>query len=251
MKKTTRNLSLVCLLFLLLLPSLALADAVSQVNGKAEGVVASVDGDSAFMALGSATVPLHPQLGAQVDAAFGKLDSENLLGVGLHLFTRDPQQYLLGGVVSYTENNDFDMYRYGVEGEYYYGPYTLSAVVGQQNGDVDSNGYGAIDFSWYPNDEFMVQAGVSFADSDDTKGHVGGEYMFQPNLAGFADLAIGNEDYEHALAGVRYYFGAMKPLLQKHREDDPANNLLSGAIQALNSFRNAVVSAGTTGGETF
>jgi hypothetical protein len=223
----------------LLVPSQALADAVSQVNGKAEGIVASVDGDSAFVALGSTTVPLHPQLGAQVDAAFGKLDSENLLGVGLHLFTRDPQFYLLGAIVSYTENNDRDMYRYGVEGDYYYGPYTFSAIFGQQNGDVDSNGFGAVDFNWYPNDEFMVQAGVSVADSDDRKGHIGGEYMFQPNLAGFADLAIGNQDYEHALAGVRYYFGAMKPLQQKHREDDPANNLLTGTIQALNSFRAA------------
>lgn len=226
----------------LLVPSQALADAVSQVNGKAEGIVASVDGDSAFVALGSATVPLHPQLGTQVDAAFGKLDSENLLGVGLHLFTRDPQFYLLGAVISYTENNDFDMYRYGVEGEYYYGPYTVSAVFGQQNGDVDSNGFGAVDFSWYPNDEFMVQAGVSFADSDDTKGHIGGEFLVRPNIAAFADIGFGVEDYEHAIGGIRYYFGVEKSLQQKHREDDPENNLLTGAIQALNSFRAASVS---------
>ncbi|HKI50460.1 MAG TPA: hypothetical protein VJ995_00150 [Geothermobacteraceae bacterium] len=237
MKKLNRNLLFVCLLILLLTPSLVLAEAVSQVNGKAEGVVASLDGDSAFVALGSASVPIHPQLGAQVDTAFGKLDSENLFGFGLHLFTRDPQFYLLGAIVSYTENDDFDMYRYGVEGEYYYGPYTVSAILGLQNGDVDSNGFGAVDFNWYPNDEFMVQAGVSFADSDDTKGHIGGEFLVRPNVAAFADLAIGVEDYEHALAGIRYYFGDAKPLLQKHREDDPSNNLLTGTIQALNSFR--------------
>jgi hypothetical protein len=241
MKKTSQGLLFGYLIVLLLVPSMAHADAVAVPNGKAEGIVASMDGDSAFMALGSASFPIHPQLGAQVDAAFGKLDSENLLGVGLHLFARDPQLYLLGGIISYTEDNDVDMYRYGVEGEYYYGPYTLSAVVGQQNGDVDSNGFGAVDFSWYPSDELMVQAGVSFADSDDTKGHIGGEFLFRPNLAVFADLGVGVEDYEHALAGIRYYFGLNKPLLQKHREDDPANNLLTGAIQTLNSFRNAIV----------
>lgn len=237
MKKLNRNLLFVCLLILMLIPSLALADAVSQVNGKAEGVVASLDGDSAFVVLGSASVPIHPQLGAQVDTAFGKLDSENLFGFGLHLFTRDPQFYLLGAIVSYTENDDFDMYRYGVEGEYYYGPYTVSAILGLQNGNVDSNGFGVVDFSWYPNNEFMVQAGVSFADSDDTKGHIGGEFLVRPNIAAFADIGFGVEDYEHALAGVRYYFGYAKPLLQKHREDDPTNNLLNGAIQSLNSFR--------------
>jgi len=229
-----------CLLTLLLIPSLALADAVSYPNGKAEGIVASIDGDSAFMALGSASFPIHPMLGGQVDAAFGKLDSENLLGVGLHLFARDPQLYLLGGNVSYTENNDADMYRYAAEGQYYYGPYTLSALLGIQNGDVDGNGFGAIDFSWYPNDELMVQAGASIADNDDAKGHIGGEFLVRPNLAAFADLAVGVEDYEHAYAGVRYYFGEIKPLLQKHREDDPANSLLTGAIQALNSFRVAI-----------
>jgi len=236
MTKVTRYLA-IGLLLTLLIPALAAANSVSQVNGKAEGVVASIDGDSAFMALGSASVPIHPQLGGQVDTAFGKLDSENLFGVGLHLFTRDPQFYLLGAVISYTENNDSDMYRYGVEGEYYYGPYTVSAVFGQQNGDVDSNGFGAVDFNWYPNDEFMVQAGVSFADSDDRKGHIGGEFLVRPNIAAFADIGFGVEDYEHAIGGIRYYFGNDKSLQQKHREDDPANNLLTGAIQALNSFR--------------
>jgi hypothetical protein len=241
MLKTTHLIVFAGLLTLLLIPSLALANAVSFPNGKAEGVVASIDGDSAFMALGSASFPIHPQLGGQVDAAFGKHDSENLLGVGLHLFTRDPQLYLLGGVISYTEDNDADMYRYAAEGQYYYGPYTLSALVGQQNGDVDSNGFGGVDFNWYPNDELMLQAGVSFADSDDSKGHIGGEFLVRPNLAAFADLAIGVEDYEHAYAGIRYYFGEIKPLLQKHREDDPANSLLTGAIQALNSFRAAAL----------
>lgn len=236
MTKVTRYLA-IGLLLTVLIPALAAANSVSQVNGKAEGVVASIDGDSAFMALGSASVPIHPQLGGQVDTAFGKLDSENLFGVGLHLFTRDPQFYLLGAVISYTENNDSDMYRYGVEGEYYYGPYTVSAVFGQQNGDVDSNGFGAVDFNWYPNDEFMVQAGVSFADSDDRKGHIGGEFLVRPNIAAFADIGFGVEDYEHAIGGIRYYFGNDKSLQQKHREDDPANNLLTGAIQALNSFR--------------
>lgn len=237
MPTITCKLATVCLLTLLLAPSPILAAAVSQVNGKAEGVVASIDGESAFVALGSASLPIHPQVGAQIDGAFGKLDSDNLFGVGLHLFTRDPEQYLLGGIISYTENDDADMYRYGIEGEYYYGAYTLSALLGQQNGDIDSNGFGAFDFSWYTSHDFMLQAGVSFADSDDRKAHIGGEFLFRPNLAAFADLAIGVEEYEHALAGVRYYFGTAKPLLQKHREDDPANNLLTGAIQALNSFR--------------
>ena len=45
MKKATLNLLYLCLFSVLLMPSLSLADAVSQVNGKAEGVVASIDGD--------------------------------------------------------------------------------------------------------------------------------------------------------------------------------------------------------------
>jgi hypothetical protein len=45
MLKTTHLIFFAGLLTLLLIPSLALANAVSFPNGKAEGVVASIDGD--------------------------------------------------------------------------------------------------------------------------------------------------------------------------------------------------------------
>jgi hypothetical protein len=43
--------------------------------------------------------------------------------------------------------------------------------------------------------------------------------------------------------GLRYYFGADKSLVKRHREDDPRNNVVGGALQALGSIVEAAASA--------
>jgi hypothetical protein len=40
-------------------------------------------------------------------------------------------------------------------------------------------------------------------------------------LALTAEYARGSHSYDHALFGIRFYFGKNKPLIDRHRQDDP------------------------------
>ena len=50
------------------------------------------------------------------------------------------------------------------------------------------------------------------------------ELEYQTPLRGLAltgEVARGDHGYDHWLLGVRYYFGAKKSLMDRHRQDDP------------------------------
>lgn len=213
-------------------PALA-APAVSGVNGKVEGIYGNVDSSETKAGAASLSVPLCNAAGAQLDGAFGEIGDDQVKGVGLHLFTRDPAAYLLGLVGSYAELESIALERYALEGEAYVGPVTLVAILGHQSGDVDDSAFGSLDLRWYPVENLMVVAGGSFADSDQAKAHIGAEYQLVAGLSAFADFASGESDYDHALFGAKYYFGAEKSLQRRHREDDPSNTVLGGLIQGL------------------
>ncbi|ABA88066.1 hypothetical protein Pcar_0809 [Syntrophotalea carbinolica DSM 2380] len=232
-------------LFLTLFAGTAMAQgpAVSALNGKTEVFGGSVDGDGAIIGAGSVSVPLGDLLGLQLDGAWGELDGDDeISGMGLHLFARDPSRYLLGFNISHAELEDFEMRRYALEGEYYAGRFTLAALGGLQEGDVDDAGFGSLDLRWYPLDDLKLELGGSIAD-DDERVHLGAEYQVVAGLAVFVDGALGDDDYDHVLAGARYYFGAQKPLIRRHREDDPANNIVAGLLQSLGSISDAASSS--------
>lgn len=211
----------------LALPSLSLADAISAPNGKVEGVYGNMDGDHTKVVSGSASLPLGAMMGTQFDAIYGEIGStDQIKGLGLHLFTRDPQSHLLGLAVSYVDYDGTQFERYALEGEYYFGPFTAEALLGHQTGDIDDAAYGILDLAWYPADNLRLVIGGTFADSDQTQGHIGVELQAAGGLALFAEAAIGKKNYEHALMGLRYYFGNQKSLIKRHREDDPKNRLL-------------------------
>ena len=215
--------------------ALAQGPAVSAPNGKIEALGGSLDGDSTKALAGSLSVPMGDLVGVQIDGAYGELDNDDkLIGIGLHLFVRDPSQYLLGLNVIHVELEDTEMRRYALEGEYYMGPFSLTAMLGQQEGDVDDAGFGSLDLRWYPLDDLMLEVGGSIADSDEML-HLGAEYQALAGLSVFADLATGDDDYDHVLVGARYYFGTQKPLIRRHREDDPANNLVTKLLLGLDN----------------
>ena len=47
----------------------------------------------------------------------------------------------------------------------------------------------------------------------------------------FANASTGDNDYNHAIGGIRYYFGKQKSLIERHRKDDPPNLLFVGASE--------------------
>jgi hypothetical protein len=226
------------------LPGAAKADgpAVSAPNAKISGAGGAVDDTGAGIAAGSLTLPVGERYGFQVDAAGGVVDGDGFGGVGAHLFWRDPDQALLGAIVSYSEWDHSDVTRLGVEGELYLGQFSVLARGGYQFGDYegddgdDSGGFGAAELRWYVTDNFVIGGGVG-QDDDKTRGIFAAEFQpgfaAVPGLSFFAEGEVGEDDYYAALVGLRYYFADPKSLKDRHRKDDPLLNLVRDSLYVL------------------
>lgn len=228
-------------------PSAAKADgpAVSAPNAKISGSGGSFDGDGGGIVAGSLTLPVGEQFGFQFDAAGGVVDGDGLYGVGGHLFWRDPDQGLAGIIGSYTDLDDRDVTRLGVEGELYLGQFSILARGGYQFGDyVDDDGvlddnegaFGAAELRWYATENFVLGGGVG-QDDDRTRGIFGAEFQpgfaAAPGLSFFADGVVGENDYQAVLVGLRYYFGETKSLIDRHRRDDPTTNVVTDSLHVV------------------
>ena len=234
MKKLFFVALLASLLFTLSTHALATEPAVSKLNGRAEVLLGDADvigsGNDIWNISGNVAIPVTKTIGTQVDLGFGELDvgpvDADLTNYGLHLFTRNPELGLAGIFASRLEVEDLDIDQIGVEGEFYSGPMTIAALLGHRDTDFDDDLIGSLDLRWYPMDELMLEVGASFIESN-KKLHLGAEYQLLQSLAsytdlafsGYADLAVGNDDYDHALIGLRAYFGSPKNLTKRHRED--------------------------------
>ncbi len=240
---------------LLVAPLAAHGQAVSALNGKLslEGGVAGIDGrdKAAGIASGSFSLPIGTSFGLQVDGTAGASYGGFNGGAGGQLFWRNPQSGLLGLTGSYSKVRDTAWARLGGEGEFYLSSFTLAAQAGYQFADrghqfsdfssyrVKSGFYGGGDISLYATPDFMLTVGGGNY-AGDWSGRGGVEW--QPGITGwngmafFAHGALGESGYYQALAGVRFYFGADKPLMRRHREDDPVNRLDEGLIAERSGF---------------
>jgi hypothetical protein len=212
--------------------------AVSGLNGKidARGGYYKTEADNtkefAGFVTGAIAAPLGQQFGIQVDGGAGIAGGSAYWGGGGHLFWRDPTVGLLGVYGQYGEYKNADALRLGVEGEAYFGKFSLGGNVGYQWGSdsrrvaVDDGVVAGVNLKFYVTDNFMLRAGGGI---DTGKGFGKAGFEFQPGFAAlpglsvFADAGGGGNDHFFALAGIRYYFGDNKTLIRRHREDDPDN----------------------------
>ncbi|MGE0152791.1 MAG: hypothetical protein AB7R90_09235 [Reyranellaceae bacterium] len=211
--------------------------AVSGVNAKidARGGYFKSEADStrnfAGFVTGAVTMPLGQQFGFQVDGGAGIAGGGDLYwGGGGHLFWRDPTVGLFGVYGQYGEYKNASASRLGVEGEAYFGRFTLGGNVAYQWGNdsnkvaVDDGVVAGVNLKFYVTDNFMLKVGGGV---DTSAGFARGGFEFQPGFAAlpglsiFADAGGGGNDHFYALAGIRYYFGDNKTLIRRHREDDP------------------------------
>ncbi len=210
--------------------AMAEGPAVSAPNAKISAGGGAADDEGTGIVQGSATFPLGTSYGVQIDALGGATGDDARWGIGGQVFWRDPEEGLLGILSSFSSRGSTDVSRVGVEGEWYLGRITASARGGYQlgDGDADDGGFGVIDLRWYATDNFFLSAGGE-VESGDGVARFGTEYQpgfsALPGLSFFADGEIGEDDFDRVFVGIRYYFGATKPLIRRHREDDPPNPL--------------------------
>jgi hypothetical protein len=207
--------------------------AVSQTNLKITGLRGSTEDESSWFANGVLTAPLGQSWGLQVEGGVNDVDGNTTWGAAGHVFTRDPESYLLGLFAAYASENEFDIdaTRVGAEAELYMNQVSILLAAGYQFSDtVEETAFGDIEVRWYITDDFAVSAGGSF-DEETSIGRAGVEWQpgfsALPGLAFRVDGAFGEDDYHSIMGGITYYFGADASLKDRHRKQDPGSALPS------------------------
>jgi hypothetical protein len=244
-----------------------LTPAVDSFNSKFEALGGSVSGLSLYGVNGSVTVPVSDAFGAQVDGLAGSLGGSTVAGVAGHWFWRDPNTALLGLYGSETHWDrlgGLDVVHLGVEGERYWGPFTLQGVAGVEFGNSRSTTVttvGPIVTSTVVNSfniatRYFDEINLRYYFTEDSNGYVGHRYLGGKNaLALGAEFAqplghgvmaslfvegdIGEDNFNGAWGGLKFYFGPNdKTLKDRHRREDPNNwnvDNLGGATNGSNS----------------
>jgi hypothetical protein len=206
--------------------------AVSAPNLKVVAEAGETSSDSAWVIGGGLTLPLGQEWGLQVEAGAAGVGDDNIYGTAAHLFTRDPDSYLLGLFAAYASEEDFGLEatRVGAEAEIYLNQVSILAKAGYQFSDNVTEGFvGDIELKWYLSDNFAVSGGAGFSENSTlAQGSI--EWMpgfgALPGLAFRMDGTVGEDDYHSILGGITYYFGADASLKDRHRKQDPELELI-------------------------
>lgn len=220
--------------FIFSLNGAAAAEAVSGPNGKLDFSAGNLDGWDGKTASGSAAGQLTNDIGWQGDALWSRIGGQDFYGLGGHVFWRDPERALVGITGSGIQRDGVDSYQLGLEGEYYFPRVTFLAGAGYANVKydqpvpfIDSNAKGAYitaQVRYYLMDDLALSVGGLHA-LDNSLGMATVEYQTPvTGLSLFATAAKGDNDYDHAMLGIRYYIGKSKSLMARHRTDDPDNS---------------------------
>ena len=197
--------------------------AVAAVNGKLElGGGNSFGGSGYGYAGGSLAVPLGQSFGAQADVVGGVASNTGFYGAAGHVFWRDPTIGAIGGYGSFLYGTGYfasrqgnSVYGYqnakgGLEGQLYWGPFTLQGVAGLEYENLNSKlrFFDDVRVAWYATDNLKLNVGHRYTGGRNQV--VGGaEYLvnFNTNTAAsiFADVAYGKKG-----SGFDSSFGSKK-----------------------------------------
>ncbi len=213
--------------------------AVSAINGKIEigGGIADYSGassDEVFYGAGSISLPLGDMFGLQADFAVKDTFNDTAVGGNVHLFTRDPNSYLLGVIAGYGDAGKSDAAWAGGEAELYLDNISIEASAGYlnvnpNNGSNKDKFFAFGDVAFYPVENFRLALGASSVAGFES-GHATAEYMLDAMPVSFKLKGeMGEDKFAAVTAGVSFYFGgdnSSKTLMRRHREDDPRNKVL-------------------------
>lgn len=234
------------LVLLLMGNRLALAaEAVSGVNGKLGYSAGSMESDTGQNVSGSFSLPVTDGIGFQGDGLYTNVSERDFYGAGAHLFGRDPNLGLLGITGGVVHEDVVRSAHAGLEVERYLGKLTLTLGAGVATLEYDdpapfidtdvTDFYGTMGLRYYPWDDLMLAGSYTHVFDNEL---VLAELEYQTAVDGltvFAELAAGEHDYDHALFGLRFYFGGPKRLKARHRQDDPPN-MASQILRGMGTY---------------
>ncbi len=248
------------------------APAVDAFNAKFEGLGGTLKGKSLYGTEGSFTFPLANQYGAQVDFNAGSLDNSTYGAVAGHFFWRDPSRALLGVYASYTQWDRLggvNVSQVAAEGEYYFGRFTVQGILGAEFGNTVTNSQttlssvpiigGVLNSSTTVTQGFSIgtryfdQINLKYYLNDFADAYVGHRYLAGKNMAAFggewafpvargvlgsafAEGRVGDNNNYGVWGGIKLYFGPDdKPLIARHRQEDPNNWTTDTLFTIINS----------------
>ncbi len=237
-----RKIQVGCGLLCLITGAVFAGDAVDGLNGSLGFAIGNMESEWGNNLSGSFALPLSGKFGLQVDGLYTQVSDRDFAGGGLHAFWRDSER----GSVGLTAAGISQEFLYGLNGgmetEYYLKRFTFGLEAGVATLEysdsvpfIDTHPtdfIGTATVSYYPLDDLVIQAAYSRVLGNNLYEAL---VEYQTPLAGldcFVDLAKGDNDYDHALFGVRYHLGHKKSLIRRHREDDRP----SAARRVLNAI---------------
>ena len=263
-------------------PPAASVYAVDGLNAKFDAFGGSIANRDVEGVRGAVTAPLSGPYGFQIDLGAGSLDGRAFGNIAGHLFWRDPSHALLGLYVSHTHWDQLGgvhASQVAGEGELYFGRFTLGGVAGVEFGNSVASSTtttttvppgigvpGVTTTSVFTQGfdvktRFFDQVNLKYYVTDDWDAYVGHRYQGGLNAlalgtevgipvtrgimaSGFLEARVGEQDFHGVWGGVRFYFGNDKPLIGRHRTQDP------DTYDALFSLLNSQTQSGSTSSQT-
>jgi hypothetical protein len=204
---------------------------VSGLNGKVEfdaGALSLPAPSFMARAAGTLTVPIGERFGLQADLSASTAPGFVTTGA-LHLFTRDPAAYLIGGTFGFVRSPGATLLAAGPEAELYLDRWTLEAWGGLAAAATPGRvgPFVMANAAYYVTENWRFSVGFSWLDNYGAL-HLTTEHLledFALPLAATGELRIGQDGVARGMLGIRAYIGPdpRKPLIRRHREDDPTD----------------------------
>jgi hypothetical protein len=236
-------------------PPSIFAPAVDGINSKFDAFGGSLGHQSFYGGRGSVSVPVSGQWGAQLDLMGGGLGGDAFAAFSGHLFWRDPNRGLLGLYVSHTRWDRFDgvyVTQIAPEFEAYWHRWTLQGIAGIEFGNSGIANSPSVTIPPFRNipgtmffdtfdvkTRFFDEINLKYYFTDNWEGYVGHRYLGGKNAlalgteyglplrqgamaSAFVEARLGSDSFQGLWGGLRVYFGGKdKPLIARHRQDDP------------------------------
>jgi hypothetical protein len=247
--------------------------AVDGINGKVEALGGSLANRSIYGSKGALSIPLGGSWGAQIDGALGSFDGRGFGAIAGHWFWRNPGQALLGAYVGHTHWNEFGgvhVTQVAAEGEYYWQRWTLQGIVGVEFGNsatttttsvTPQSGINGITpgvittftEGYDVGTRFFDQINLKYYFTDNWDGYIGHRYLGGKNAlalgseyalplsrgvmgSAFVEGRVGEGEFHGIWGGLKFYFGQKdKPLIARHRQDDPPIWAVDSLFSIINS----------------